>query len=130
MTKGKYKQINIKKRLINNQKGLCNLCNKKLILNEEIIDHILPKGMGGSKGFENMQLLCGHCNVVKTKKDMKSIWVFRKQKLLSKNSKMKIGNRKTQTRECSICQKVFISSSEQDVERQYNAHYYFKHSKE
>ena len=39
-------------------------------------------------------------------------------------------NSEKHTRECPICQKVFISSSDQDVERQYNAHYYFKHSNE
>ena len=30
-------------------------------------------------------------------------------------------------KECPICQKAFISSSDQDVDRQYNAHYFFKH---
>lgn len=69
-----------RRRLLIKQENKCNICHKPL--NEEdysILDHIIPKGRGGIDHENNIQVICGFCNVNKTLKDLKDIWVYRKK---------------------------------------------------
>lgn len=43
----------------------CAGCKKKLPFEETTIDHIHPKSLGGSNSFDNLQIMCGPCNVAK-----------------------------------------------------------------
>lgn len=49
--------------LLKKQKGKCNLCKLRL-LEEDIleIDHIIPLAEGGSKNYENIQIVHRHCH--------------------------------------------------------------------
>ena len=40
----------------------CPVCGKKLTDKNMCIDHIFPKGLGGSDDLDNLRLLCGECN--------------------------------------------------------------------
>lgn len=45
-----------------------------------VADHIIPIAVGGEEyDLENIQTLCGKCNKIKTKKDLKKIALYRKQ---------------------------------------------------
>ena len=60
----------VKERLYKEQKKLCNGCKKDLEMRHLEVDHILPRSKGGQDNIENLQLLCGHCNRVKSDKPM------------------------------------------------------------
>ena len=61
---------NIKHILYGLQKGYCNLCKVHFQFRHFEIDHILPKSKGGQDTDKNYQLLCGHCNRIKSNKTM------------------------------------------------------------
>lgn len=57
-------------RLMKKQKSKCAWCNETFIVEEVFeVDHIVPISKGGSKEFENLQLLHGHCHDIKTSKE-------------------------------------------------------------
>jgi len=47
------------------QKNNCNLCKESLDT-DRIIDHIIPRYLGGKDNINNYQSLCGNCNKWKT----------------------------------------------------------------
>lgn len=47
------------------QDGKCNGCSNEYEVKDLSIDHIKPKGKGGSDKTENLQLLCHNCNNLK-----------------------------------------------------------------
>lgn len=51
-----------------NQNGLCSVCHKHFDLEEMEADHIIPWSKGGKTVIENCQMLCKHCNSVKSNK--------------------------------------------------------------
>ena len=56
--------------LLKIQKGICNWCSQRIILNEIVeIDHIMPISQGGSDKYINLQLLHKQCHIEKTNKD-------------------------------------------------------------
>lgn len=68
---------NVKKKLFEQQKGICLVCNKQMIFKTEriktpknyaTIDHVIPINKGGSFKEENLQLLCYRCNHKKSDK--------------------------------------------------------------
>lgn len=70
----KYTKINNKKHLFNSQNVKCKICLYQLdSIITSPLDHIIPKGLGGSDDITNLQLLCIPCHKKKTKKDMKTI---------------------------------------------------------
>ena len=65
-------RVNMKyrrRRIFKEQKGICNICNKKLEINLFTIDHNKPLGFGGSDEDENLQALYIDCHLEKTKKE-------------------------------------------------------------
>lgn len=56
--------------LLRKQEGKCNICNETF-LEEDImeIDHIIPKKLGGTDEYSNLQLLHRHCHHTKTSYD-------------------------------------------------------------
>ncbi|MCY4064714.1 MAG: DNA methyltransferase [Chloroflexi bacterium] len=57
-------------RLYGEQEGICLGCDTHFPFKVMEVDHILPKSRGGTDHFENLQLLCTHCNKSKGRKTM------------------------------------------------------------
>ncbi len=57
-------------RLYGEQEGVCLGCETHFPFKVMEVDHILPKSRGGTDHFENLQLLCTHCNKSKGSKTM------------------------------------------------------------
>ncbi len=56
----------LRQRLYREQQGLCLYSRDKLSLSASHIDHITPVNQGGTNDRENLQLLCGGCNLRKS----------------------------------------------------------------
>ncbi|MDR2894070.1 MAG: HNH endonuclease [Alistipes sp.] len=63
----------VKERLYKEQAGLCKACGTAFDIWNLEIDHIIPKSKGGGNYYENYQLLCGHCNRMKSNNPMESL---------------------------------------------------------
>lgn len=46
-------------------RGICQICGKKLLYDEMTIDHIIPLGGGGTNNILNYQCACSSCNQFK-----------------------------------------------------------------
>ena len=57
-------------RLYGEQEGVCVGCDTHFPFKVMEVDHILPRSKGGSDHYENLQLLCTHCNKSKGSKTM------------------------------------------------------------
>ncbi len=57
-------------RLYGEQEGVCLGCDVHFPFKVMEVDHILPRSKGGSDHYENLQLLCTHCNKSKGSKTM------------------------------------------------------------
>ncbi len=57
-------------RLYGEQEGVCVGCEVHFPFKVMEVDHILPRSKGGSDHYENLQLLCTHCNKSKGSKTM------------------------------------------------------------
>ena len=57
-------------RLYGEQEGVCLGCDTHFPFKVMEVDHVLPKSRGGTDHFENLQLLCTHCNKSKGNKTM------------------------------------------------------------
>ena len=71
----------IKQILFTEQNGLCNGCGEAILFKNMEIDHIVSKKKGGKDRDDNFQLLCGHCNRVKSDNDME----FLKKKIMEES---------------------------------------------
>ena len=54
-----YISRDLKFKIWQRDRGCCTLCGSRKNLN---YDHIHPKALGGNNSFENLRLLCFHCN--------------------------------------------------------------------
>ena len=54
--------------LFGKQEGLCNGCKGDFPFKLYEVDHVVPKSKGGTDHLVNLQLLCGHCNKIKSDK--------------------------------------------------------------
>ena len=59
-----------RKRLYLRQDGACVGCKRSIPFEYSSIDHIIPKSKGGKSIYENYQVLCRYCNVLKGDRDM------------------------------------------------------------
>ena len=57
-----------KRRLFGEQEGVCALCEIAFPFRNFTIDHKIPVSHGGTDHYDNLQLLCGACNSVKSDK--------------------------------------------------------------
>ena len=57
-------------RLYGEQEGVCLGCDTHFPFKVMEVDHILPQSRGGTDHFDNLQLLCTHCNKSKGNKTM------------------------------------------------------------
>ncbi|MCY3780300.1 MAG: DNA methyltransferase [Chloroflexi bacterium] len=57
-------------RLYGEQEGVCAGCDTHFPFKVMEVDHVLPRSKGGSDHYENLQLLCTHCNKSKGAKTM------------------------------------------------------------
>ena len=53
---------NIKSILLKRDGAKCSICGKALTDENMCIDHIFPRGLGGSNNLDNLRLLCKECN--------------------------------------------------------------------
>lgn len=60
----------VKNRLYGEQQGDCNGCGGHYRIKDLEIDHVIPISRGGPDEETNLQLLCGHCNTVKSDGNM------------------------------------------------------------
>ena len=67
-----YNHPKNKQKLFGKQMGLCNGCHEKRDYDLFHVDHIVPTSKGGGHEIENLQLLCGPCNVRKSNKNAES----------------------------------------------------------
>ena len=52
----------IRERLMENQRGICIACHRKLSQKTAHLDHVMPIALGGANEDWNVQLLCAPCN--------------------------------------------------------------------
>lgn len=57
---------NLKRRKYEEQQGICPQCHKHFDFEEMEGDHIIPWSQGGKTDYNNLQMLCKHCNRVKS----------------------------------------------------------------
>jgi 5-methylcytosine-specific restriction endonuclease McrA len=55
-------KITLKNELMNQQQGICPLCNTSLTISESTLDHITPISKGGQNIAQNIQLTHDLCN--------------------------------------------------------------------
>lgn len=53
---------NIQTILLKRDGAQCSICGKSLTDENMCIDHIFPRGLGGSDNLDNLRLLCRECN--------------------------------------------------------------------
>ena len=56
---------NVRKMIYINAGKKCQLCGKKLLLQEMTLDHIVPLSRGGADTVDNIQCACKACNKMK-----------------------------------------------------------------
>lgn len=59
---------NMKREAYERQKGICIKCNEHFEISEMDADHIDPWHSGGKTNADNCQMLCKHCNRIKSGK--------------------------------------------------------------
>ncbi len=63
-------KVETKHTLYDRQEGVCSGCKLKFEYRHFEIDHIVPVSKGGGDNIENLQLLCNHCNRIKSSNAM------------------------------------------------------------
>lgn len=51
--------------IYNNYGSPCKFCGRPLVINNFVLDHIVPISRGGSSNLDNLQLICKSCNTRK-----------------------------------------------------------------
>ena len=71
----RYNDAKNKRYLYGEQGGCCTGCGEHFRPQHLEVDHIIPRGKGGTDHLSNLQLLCGHCNRVKGNRGMEYLRV-------------------------------------------------------
>lgn len=61
----KHRSAMTREMLYKQYDGRCQLCGKKLTLDNMTLDHIVPLNLGGADRLENIQIACFACNQLK-----------------------------------------------------------------
>lgn len=64
-TRRKHRSSATREMLYKQYDGKCQLCGKKLTLDDMTLDHIVPLNLGGADKLENIQIACFACNQLK-----------------------------------------------------------------
>lgn len=64
-TRRKHRSAVTREMLYKQYDGRCQLCGKKLTLDNMTLDHIVPLNLGGADELENIQIACFACNQLK-----------------------------------------------------------------
>ena len=64
-TRRKKRSPGTRKMLYHQFDGRCQLCGKKLTLENMTLDHIIPLDLGGEDELSNIQIACASCNTLK-----------------------------------------------------------------
>ena len=67
--------VESRKILYGQQEGYCNGCGHHFLARNLTVDHIIPRGNGGTSHRENLQLLCQACNSMKGARPMEYLRV-------------------------------------------------------
>lgn len=59
----------LRRAVIADQWGLCDVCREPLEVGIAEIDHVVPVACGGSDARENLHALCPNCHARKTRKE-------------------------------------------------------------
>ena len=62
--RGSYSGLDVE-RLIVRQRGCCAICGCSLVVDGFHVDHVRPVSKGGFNTVDNLQILCGPCNLKK-----------------------------------------------------------------
>ena len=73
------RKVKTKHSLYDKQQGNCKGCKLKFEYRHFEIDHIVPKVKGGGGNIENLQLLCNHCNRIKSDNRMEYLINYLKE---------------------------------------------------
>ena len=67
-------KIQAKHLLYEQQEGICSGCKVHFEYRHFEVDHLVPKSKGGGEHIENLQLLCSHCNRIKSDGTMEQLF--------------------------------------------------------
>ena len=66
------KWVKLREKVLIRDEYLCQVCKANGIYTQaKEVDHIVPKALGGSDSFDNLQAICKHCHREKTLQEAK-----------------------------------------------------------
>ena len=77
-----YEWEAVRQRIYRRDKGICQVCGKKISLEETDVDHIIALCLGGDNSDDNFRSLCEDCHKKKTKQDADRVRSVRRIKLM------------------------------------------------
>lgn len=109
----------LRKKIINRDKGICQICGKKLKNSEIHIDHKIPASYGGQEDEINLRVVCKSCNINRCSQGIDwEDWikiVRGKRIIVSAYLASLVGKNSWLTQELYALMKILETYSEEDV---------------